>query len=473
MIRAPRYVAILIALAAVFTLSSPLVADAGSAGRERTPLDEYVAKPDPSFSFKLVKTIKGKGYTAYVLDMVSQHWLTRKEVDRPEWRHWLTIVKPDKVQTSIGFLLIGGGKNTNPAPDKADEKVAAVALQTQSVVAHLRMVPNQPLVFADDNGRKRVEDEIISYTWDKYLRTGNPVWLARLPMTKSAVRAMDAMTQFCASGAGGGVKVDRFVVAGGSKRGWTTWTTGAVDKRVVAIVPIVIDVLNLVPSFKHHYRVYGFFAPAVDDYVEMGIMDWMGTPEFARMMRIVDPYEYRSRYTMPKFLINSAGDQFFLPDSSRFYFDDLPGEKYLRYVPNTDHGLGGSDAIESLIAFYHAIITNTPRPKFSWKIEKDGTIIVETKDQPLQVRVWKAHNPKARDFRKETIGEAWTSKELKPVSKGKYVARVPVPKAGWTAFFVELKFRSGCKFPFTFTTGVSVLPDTEPYPPYKPKPIKK
>jgi PhoPQ-activated pathogenicity-related protein len=34
---------------------------------------------------------------------------------------------------------------------------------------------------------------------------------------------------------------EKFVVSGGSKRGWTTWTAAAVDKRVVAIVPASID----------------------------------------------------------------------------------------------------------------------------------------------------------------------------------------------------------------------------------------
>lgn len=29
------------------------------------------------------------------------------------------------------------------------------------------------------------------------------------------------------------------------QRGWTTWLTGAVDRRVVAIVPIVMDLLNI------------------------------------------------------------------------------------------------------------------------------------------------------------------------------------------------------------------------------------
>ena len=103
-------------------------------------------------------------------------------------------------------------------------------------------------------------------------------------------------------------------------------------------------------------------------------MDWAGTPRYRELMKEVEPYSYRDRLTMPKFLINAAGDQFFLPDSSQFYFDDLHGEKYLRYVPNTDHSLKNSDARESLIAFYDAFLRNQARPKFSWKFEKDGTI---------------------------------------------------------------------------------------------------
>ncbi len=94
-------------------------------------------------------------------------------------------------------------------------------------------------------------------------------------MTKAAVRAMDALTAWTATPPGGGKPVARFVVAGGSKRGWTTWTTAAVDRRVVAIVPAVIDLLNIVPSFKHHWQAYGFWAPAVADYERMGIMRWL------------------------------------------------------------------------------------------------------------------------------------------------------------------------------------------------------
>ena len=345
-----------------------------------TALDRYVHAADSHYKYELVRTIPGDGYTAYVLDMTSQQWRTAKDSSQPIWRHWVTIVKPDRIDTTTGLLFITGGSNKDKAPEKVDDLMRETAVTSHSVVTELRMVPNQPIVFPDD-GRELSEDGIIAYTWDKYLRGGDDQWPLRLPMTKAAVRAMDTVTSFMASQQGGRITVDKFVVAGASKRGWTTWTTAAVDKRVVAIVPIVIDLLNVEPSFVHHYRAYGFYAPAVKDYQERGVMDWAGTRRYGELMTEVEPYSYRDRLTMPKFLINAAGDQFFLPDSSQFYFDDLRGEKYLRYVPNADHSLKNSDARESLIAFYDAFLHHRPRPKFAWMFEKDGAIRVKADRQ--------------------------------------------------------------------------------------------
>ena len=139
-------------------------------------------------------------------------------------------------------------------------------------------------------------------------------------------------------------------------------------------MPAVIDVLNMRPSMIHHYRAYGFWAPAVGDYVTHGIMDRMGDPRFDKLLALVEPYSYRDRLTIPKFIINASGDQFFLPDSWQFYFDDLKGEKYLRYVPNADHSLKDTNAPTSLLAFYGAIVKGVARPKFDWSAGKDGTL---------------------------------------------------------------------------------------------------
>ena len=430
--------------------------------RDRTALDEYVAAPDSNYSFHLVKSVPGEGQTTFILEMISQAWLTTNEVDRPLWKHWVIIVKPDSVTSSQSFLFISGGANDGKSPKSADGNMLKIALATKSVVSELKMVPNQPLVFAGET-QGRTEDSLIAYSWDKFLRTGDTKWPARLPMTKAAVRAMDTITTFCASSEDGKVKVERFVVAGGSKRGWTTWTTAAVDKRAIAIIPCVIDVLNMEPSMLHHYAAYGFWAPSIENYVEFKIMDWSGTPQYRELLKIEEPYQYRQRLTMPKFLINAAGDQFFLPDSSQFYFNDLPGVKYLRYVPNADHSLRGSDAYETLLACYHAVINKIPLPQFSWTLEKDGSIRVKTKDKPTIVKLWSATNPDARDFRMETLGPKYESTELNDQGGGVYVGKVPEPPKGWSAFFVELTYPSGCPAPFKFTTQVRVVPDTLPY----------
>jgi PhoPQ-activated pathogenicity-related protein len=436
-----------------------------AAASERTALDRYVASPDLAYRYQLATTLHGGDHTAYVLDMTSQSWRSPCEVNRVQWQHWLTIIKPDRITSSTGLLFIGGGANGRKPPARADGMLLTFAKATGAVVAELQMVPNQPLQFPDDKMEKRVEDELIAYTWDKFLKGADELWPAQLPMTKSAVRAMDTVTAFCQSPQGGSVKVDRFVVSGASKRGWTTWLTAVVDERVVAVMPIVIDMLNLEPSFVHHWQVYGFWAPAVKDYVDMGIMRWMGKPEFKALMKLVEPYEYRDRFTMPKYLVNAAGDQFFLPDSSQFYFDDLPGEKYLRYVPNTDHSLARSDAGRSLLAFFESVLTGKPRPEFSWKLENDRSIRVTTTDRPREVKLWQATNPNARDFRLETIGRAWKARTLRGQGGGVYVGSVAPPPKGWTAFFLEMTYPSTGKYPFKFTTQVRVVPDTLPFPP--------
>ena len=450
-------------LATRMLLAASLFVAGLCAASPETALDRYVKAPDSHFKYELVKTLPGAGYTAYVLDMTSQQYLTTAEVNQPIWRHWLTVVKPAKVTSKVGLLFIRGGDNDDGAPGTADALAARIATMTGAVVAVLNMVPSQPLVFAGET-RERVEDAIIAYTWAKYLHTGDEKWPLRLPMTKAAVRAMDAVTGFLASPAGGKLSVDKYVISGESKRGWTTWTTAAVDKRVVAIMPGVIDVLNIGPSFLHHYRAYGAYSSEVDDYVEAGIMQWAGTEEYKNLMQIEEPFSYRDRLTMPKFIINAAGDQYFLPDSSQFYFDQLVGEKYLRYVPNADHAVRDhTDVEESIAAYFESIVKHTPRPTFTWKIQPDGRIVVDTVTKPSAVKLWQATNPNARDFRVVNIGPAYKSADLAPLSPGHYVGQVSKPARGYTAYFVELTFPTGGAYPLKFTTGVKVVPDTYPF----------
>src|SRR5689334_5757108 len=81
-----------------------------------TPLDRYVAAPDPSFTWKVLRTLPAEGATATLLEMTSQRWLTEREVERPLWTHWITIVTPEKVTSDIGLLFITGGRLDRQPP---------------------------------------------------------------------------------------------------------------------------------------------------------------------------------------------------------------------------------------------------------------------------------------------------------------------------------------------------------------------
>lgn len=439
----------------VFSLA--VVADA-------TPLDDYIATPDPAFTYEPTpaNVITGPDGTAYIWYVASGTWRTPSEVDRTLWEHWLTIIVPNTVTHDKAMMIVSGGSNKPAPPSAVDGTLVQIAVDTQSIIANISQIPNERLRFLDETDPRyipdgRTEDEIIAYAWDKFKTTGDPTWLPRLPMTRAVVRAMDIVQAEYPS-------ITGFLVAGASKRGQTTWTTGIVDARAEAIVPMVIDYVNAEVSMQHHWEAYGFWAEAVQDYVDMGIMDWLHTDTFRALSAVVDPYFYLDRLAQPKYIMNSTGDQFFCPDSSQFYFDALQGVKHLRYVPNTDHGIDSDPgAIQDFVAYYEAYLNGTPLPEYSWTKQPDGSLQVTTVTTPSAVRLWQAANPNARDFRLMTIGPAWSSSPLEAKADDLYVGQIEPPEEGWAAFLVELEFPSGSLYPFHFTTEVSIVPDMLPY----------
>jgi len=178
-----------------------------------TALDEYVARPDPNWNYTVTNTtVKGPGWTGTLVKMVSQKWLTPADWNRGNasnsdalWWHWMLIVVPEKLDPTKldhAFLWITGGANDSPPPtDPFSEDngiLSTLCVDIGVVGAALYQVPNQPIYFPSDPLNKaRSEDSYIAFTWNHYLFHSNDSdWLARLPMTKSVVRAMDTVTDF-------------------------------------------------------------------------------------------------------------------------------------------------------------------------------------------------------------------------------------------------------------------------------------
>ena len=439
-------------------LLQPLHAD-----DELNAFESYVLEPDDSYSWSVESSYAGLGVTNVVIELTSQTWLTKEEVDRTVWKHWLLLTIPAGSRSNKAVLYVNGGDNSDEPPP-SNIQLGLAAISTASVIADLRTIPNQPIVFHND-GVARTEDDLIAYAWRHYLDTGDTRFIPQGPMVKAAIRAMDAITEYMASEAGGERTIDEFVVTGGSKRGHVTWLTGALDDRVIGIAPLVIDLLNTRESFLHHFATYGFWAAAVNDYVYHGVVqevDCIGTQELIEML---DPAQYLDRLELPKLVVSSMGDQYFLPDSSRFYWDELQGDKYLRYLPNVGHDPTPSDFLtHTLLSFYMLLKDDLAIPQYSWRHNADGTFEVTSDIEPTEVRLWQGTNELARDFRISTFGESFTSELVSADTDGSYRVTVDVPEVGWTAYMMELTWDMDLLYPLKLTTQTYVVPDVVPYP---------
>jgi PhoPQ-activated pathogenicity-related protein len=433
-----------------------------------TAFRDYVAAEDPAFAYRVDSSSAEDGYTVHLLRMTSQRWRAPGEALPTRWRHWLVVIVPDQVSKNVAALVIAGGSGSRGRPSFDGDEIrfgSQLAVLSETVVAILMQTPYQPITFPDADA-PLAEDALVAYSWDKAIETGDYSWAVHLPMVKAAVRAMDTVQDFVPGVAP--AAVERFVVVGASKRGAAAWLTAVVDPRVAAIAPMVIDILNFSKQMAHHLAVYGDYAPALSDYVEYGLVQRVDTPEGAALRRVVDPFSYLDALDLPKYIIGSTGDQFFPPDAARFYFRQLPGESLLRYVPNSDHSLGNTDAslidaVSGLFGWYLAIAQGEPRPTIAWRRAGDQ-LVVEASPPPRSARLWQATNPDARDFRLDTIGEAWRATELDATERGDYAVSVAPPPAGWTAYFVELVYPSPrpglCQ---VYSTRVFVTPEIRPF----------
>jgi PhoPQ-activated pathogenicity-related protein len=252
-------------------------------------------------------------------------------------------------------------------------------------------------------------------------------------------------------------EIGRFVVTGASKRGWTTWLTGAVDPRVAAIAPMVIDVLNMKEQMPHQVRSFGGYSEKIADYSEKNLPDKLQRPEAKVLLDLVDPYSYRAKLTMPKLILLGTNDRYWPVDAVKLYFGGLPGEKHIHYVPNKGHGLG-ADAVVAVAAFYDGVLRGESLPRFRWTSQPRGgglVLRIMADDPPVSARLWRAVAP-TRDFR----DSAWSSEALRPDSEGRFVATVPTPDSGYAAVFGQLTYRSPLGFDYTLSTNVDVLEPT-------------
>ena len=416
-----------IALAICAFAAVSLIATASSAD-----LQKYVNKPEAAFEWHLKNKIdiEQSGDRIYDLQFVSQVWQGKK------WQHQLQIYRPANVaQGSMTFLWVTGGSATPESVSFGME----LARKIKGPVAFVYHIPNQPLL--EENLR---EDDLIAETFVRYLKSEDESWPLLFPMVKSVVKAMDVLQAF-------GKKewsapIDKFIVAGASKRGWTTWLTAAVDKRIGAIAPVVIDVLNMREQMPRQLQAFGAYSSRLAAYSSRGLLPIPETPAGQRLLSMVDPWAYRNRLTMPKLIINGTNDFYWATDALNLYWDGIPNDKWTRYIPNAGHNLRRqdrpqpeqlNDLITSLAAFSRHQISGAPMPSLRWKhdtVNGKLRLTIDATAAPTGARLWIA-KAATTDLRTAQ----WHAQEVS-FSDGKIIGEVTPPEKGHLAFFGELDY---------------------------------
>ena len=406
---------------------------------------DYVRAPDDSYAYEVIGSDKLDGCTLHKLKLTSQTW------HGIPWQHALYIYVPAKVEHKQTVLLFITGGRVGGTPSEDDVALGAKLAQAAAMpVAFLHQVPNQPLL------GDKVEDDLITETFLRYLKSGDATWPLLFPMVKSATAAMTAIQDF--GDKTYDVDVEKFVVTGGSKRGWTSWLTAAADDRVAGVAPIVIDTLNLPAQMKYQLETWGEYSEQIADYTSKGLVEVMQNQPEVPLWKWVDPYTYRHDLKLPKLVINGTNDRYWTVDATNLYWDDLVGPKYLRYVPNAGHGLDGGKeaALLTLAEFAQHVAVDEPLPELTGVHGEEGDelrLTIRSNSAPESARIWVAHSD-TKDFR----NAKWEATELKPsVEAGgdgeEFVGVVKRPATGHVALFGEATYRQG---PFSYNLSTTL-----------------
>lgn len=427
---------------------------AGQTITPSTALQAYLKNDDKSFKWELKESYTIGDVKAYSLLLTSQQW------HEFVWTHQLTILVPSENKYDGALLFITGGSNKKGKPnwsgqdDSFVKSLSEVAAKNKGIVALLKQAPNQPL-YGD-----LTEDALISYTLHNFKEDGDYSWPLLFPMVKSAVRAMDAVQQFSKEKLNH--SVNRFVVSGASKRGWTTWLTGANDKRVAAIAPMVIDVLNMPVNLQYQVEMWKEYSVQIEDYVKLGIPQTARTEKGEAITTMVDPYAYRKTLTMPKMIFMGTNDEYWTVDAIKHYIDSIPGQNFVHYVPNVGHDLGDKkQALAALSAFFGETLAKTPYPVCTPEISysKKGITLKVTTTPELLVDaiLWTTHSSDT-DFR----NDKWEGKSLALKKKTPMVTSVQTfPASGYRAFYLDLKYRDPNGGEYTESTRMYVADNDE------------
>lgn len=319
-----------------------------------------------------------KAPAAGQLELISQNW------HGAVWTHTVRLAAPaQSVAPDLCVLFVNGGADLERFA--RDTGVACASVGGIYPACH-----GQP------GG-----EGIAIHAFRQVLKTGDPTWSISAATTKALARTMDALAEHG--------RFRRFILTGFSKMGLACWWAAVMDARVVGIIPIGADMLNLEAQQREHPQLFpqirqiGAFPPPA----------------------VLDPYAYRERLTAAKLVISGTNDDHYDVTSVGAYWDGLPEPKWRLHLANATHALEPKHpkTIAASQAFIRAIAAGKSLPKLV------TTPTVASEPPARTARLWTATATGAMKFA-QWSDEPFTGELKRPG-------------------FVELEFDG-----FSLTTGI-------------------
>ena len=402
------------------------------------PLADYVEAADGSTDWT---RIAGGDFGAgrfLAAELVSQTWRGNP------WRHQLAVYVPEKlaVERPPVVLWIDGGSTPEGAvqpPAKQLPILAAIADAAGLPAAVVRQVPNQPL----EGGRR--EDDLIAHTFEQFFISGDPTWPLLLPMVKTVSSALDAAADLVQRE--WQIKIDGCVVAGASKRGWTSWLAAAVEPRVRGLVPMVIDMLDIPRHMRLQIESFGAPSEALHDYVSRDLHRRFDSPRGHDLLAIVDPVRHAAAIMQPKILALGTNDEYWPLESLDLYRDRLRGPTWVSYAPNTGHDIPPLRVAPLVAALGRHVAGVESLPDLAWTCDAASRSCSLAADPlPAETLLWTAASD-TRDFR----GAKWASRRVQ-LTDGRCREQFEPPTTGFRASLVECRY-ARAPLPVYLSTG--------------------
>jgi hypothetical protein len=346
------------------------------------------------------------------------------------WRHPCIVLLPEREvpeYRGAAVVIAGNGSAPGGVPIRYAEAAALLGIPALAIVG-----ANPGPHYGAKN-----EGLVMARMEEKFMETGDPHWIGYAALGKVIVRAVTAMQ------AVPGVKAERFLVTGGSKRGVASWIAAGADDRIVAAYPEAWNMANFEAALKLRAERlgldYGKAGGAPGSDTPRQRLAALATPRGKQYQWYLDPFLWRERIANKEILFTvGANDPLFPPLSDTVFLPDMPKSTRILLVPNHGHGHDTERQFVAWRMWVAHVFGKRPIPgiALTWKRD-DGAIqlsaAVTSATQVKAVTAWSAS-----DDRGAYLESRWNPTSLVG-NKGLYQAAVAAPAGRYTAFFVEVE----------------------------------